>query len=435
MVFKKKLYKMAPPQEQQTVERQLTKRKAEKIKVNAASNERFFRRQLAQGLNGTHLGLWLLSPFYLKLGAWDLLQSWLGADPIQMRMGLQMVQEAALCSNRLRPKNTLCHQGFALANGLSFLATDKQIHLLSNEITIAQSRGFQQCLAKKRLHLGHYGSATILAFDPHRIPTYSRRIMPKKKKKPEMKTQKMLQTFFCNDALSGQPLGFTIASPGVSCTKASIELVEWLEKIPISSALLLADTEHYTVELLTLIKEHPRFDIIVPAPDHQRIRSLYDQLDFQEHWPGYALATTDFRFIDSDQSFLLIVQRTGLKQEDLHFKPFVSTSDLEAFVQVNQYFPKRWTIEEFFNFDGSMAWSRASTFNLNIRYAKQSAALLAQAACFEFKKLLPKPFKQWTAEHFAIPRLRDFCSIGMLLSKLETIPSSSLFIKWMKSWD
>ena len=48
-----------------------------------------------------------------------------------------------------------------------------------------------------------------------------------------------------------------------------------------------------------------------------------------------------------------------------------------------------------------MGWSRASTMNLQIRYAKQTAALVAQAACFEFKKLLPAPFKQWTAEHLA----------------------------------
>ncbi len=48
-----------------------------------------------------------------------------------------------------------------------------------------------------------------------------------------------------------------------------------------------------------------------------------------------------------------------------------------------------------------MAWTRASTWNLNIRYAKQSAGLLAQAACFELKKLLPQPLSQWTAKHTA----------------------------------
>lgn len=396
---KKKLYKMAPPAEQQTIELQQTKRVVKEAKVSAGSNERHFRQQLARGLSGTHLGLWLLIPFYLKLGAWDLLKSWLGKDPIQTRLGMQMVGEAALCLNRLRPKNSLCNQGFSLSNGLSFLATDKQIHLLSNELKMSQSLDFQLALAKKRHSLGHYQQPSILAFDPHRIPSTTRRIMPKKKKKPQLKAEKMMQTFFCNDALSGQPLGFTIASAGLTTTKASLQLIEYLNQLPLSSALLLADTEHYTLDLLSTIKKHSRFDIIVPAPNHKRIRQQFNQLHYQEYWPGYALGTTPFQFNGDNQQFLLIVQRTGLKPQDFTFKPFISTSAVDPFVQVNKNFPQRWSIEEFFNFDGPMAWTRASTFNLNIRYAKQSAALLAQAACFEFKKILPQPYKQWTAMH------------------------------------
>lgn len=395
---------MAPPanqQPRQKVELQITKRRVREVEISPASNERHFRQQLVAGLSGTHLGLWLLIPFYLKLGAWPLVQSWLGDDPIQSRLGMQMVQEAALCSNRIRPKNTLCNQGFSLANGLSFLATDKQIHLLSDELSVRQSLDFQLALAHKRYALGHYQGEAILVFDPHRIPSATRRIMPKKKKKPDQKAQKMMQTFFCNHALSGQPIGFTLASPGVCATKASLELIRYLDQLPWSSALLLADTEHYTTELFNFIKKHPRFDMIAPAPDHKRIRDQFPQLNYKEFWPGYALATTHFQFDQDDQQFLLIVQRTGLKQEDFSFKPFVSTSSIAPFVQVNTHFPERWSIEEFFNFDGPMAWARASTFNLNIRYAKQSAALLAQAACFEFKKILPLPFKQWTARHLA----------------------------------
>ena len=48
-----------------------------------------------------------------------------------------------------------------------------------------------------------------------------------------------------------------------------------------------------------------------------------------------------------------------------------------------------------------MGWNRASTFNLNIRYGKQSLALIAQAATHELKKKLPKPYSQWTAQHLA----------------------------------
>ncbi len=64
-------------------------------------------------------------------------------------------------------------------------------------------------------------------------------------------------------------------------------------------------------------------------------------------------------------------------------------------------YPERWTIEEFFNFEAAMGWDRASTMNLNIRYGKMSLALIAQAATYELRKKLPKPYKTWTAKHLA----------------------------------
>lgn len=48
-----------------------------------------------------------------------------------------------------------------------------------------------------------------------------------------------------------------------------------------------------------------------------------------------------------------------------------------------------------------MGWNRASTFNLNIRYVKQSLALLAQAATPQLRRKLPKPYSPWTAAHAA----------------------------------
>jgi hypothetical protein len=45
-----------------------------------------------------------------------------------------------------------------------------------------------------------------------------------------------------------------------------------------------------------------------------------------------------------------------------------------------------------------MGWNRASTFNLNIRYGRQSLALLAQTAAFRLRKNLPPSYKSWTAE-------------------------------------
>ena len=44
-----------------------------------------------------------------------------------------------------------------------------------------------------------------------------------------------------------------------------------------------------------------------------------------------------------------------------------------------------------------MAWNRASSFNLNTRYGRQSLALLAQAAVFGLRKNLPKQFSNASA--------------------------------------
>jgi len=48
-----------------------------------------------------------------------------------------------------------------------------------------------------------------------------------------------------------------------------------------------------------------------------------------------------------------------------------------------------------------MGFGRASTLNLNIRYAKMSLALIAQAATYQFRQQLPQPYKRWNAEHLS----------------------------------
>ncbi|MBU2446165.1 MAG: hypothetical protein KJ666_11445 [Bacteroidetes bacterium] len=67
------------------------------------------------------------------------------------------------------------------------------------------TKKLQIALGKLRLTTGHYAQEGLLAFDPHRIHSYSRRIMPAKKKDRESKSEKILQTFFCIDAITGQP--------------------------------------------------------------------------------------------------------------------------------------------------------------------------------------------------------------------------------------
>jgi hypothetical protein len=93
----------------------------------------------------------------------------------------------------------------------------------------------------------------------------------------------------------------------------------------------------------------------------------------------------------------LLVQRQGERSDRYSYKAFLTTSNQIPLNLLTEEFPKRWTIEEFFNFEGDMGWNRASTFNLNIKYGKQTLALIAQAATHQLKSKLPEPYKRWTA--------------------------------------
>ncbi|MHB1688526.1 MAG: hypothetical protein ACYCVH_14330 [Ignavibacteriaceae bacterium] len=72
---------------------------------------------------------------HLRLGSWDLIKGYSGcvdAD-IEPRIAMQIVNEAAICKNRVRKKNYITHQGFELLNGLGFLVTDEQVHEFLNK--------------------------------------------------------------------------------------------------------------------------------------------------------------------------------------------------------------------------------------------------------------------------------------------------------------
>ena len=77
------------------------------------------------------VGLWLLVPEHLRLGTWDLLQTWTGQPTcrVEPRLALQLVHEAALCVTGVREQRCLTMRGFELLNGLPFLANDTGVHV------------------------------------------------------------------------------------------------------------------------------------------------------------------------------------------------------------------------------------------------------------------------------------------------------------------
>jgi hypothetical protein len=376
---------------------------------------------LAHKVSGTLLGIWLLIPEHLRLGTWDLLSSWCSLDnnDIEKRLSLQLINEAALCLNGIRRSRSLCHQSFEIANGLPYIATDKEIHNILDSHTIADSKQLQVRLAVLRKTLGHY-KGSLWAFDPHRIPTYSKRIMVKKKSCPKKHSKKILQTFFSVDAETGQPFGFTLGSSGKTTTRASIELLQMMSlSFPSEKGLLVADTEHESRELLDYIIETNAYEIIMPASRREKIMNIIKKLDYKPHWCGYATAETIYRHKKGRHNFRLIGQRTGETESDFSYKPFIASGSKLSIELLSEDFPKRWSIEEFFNFDGAIGWNRASTMNLNIRYAKMSLALIAQAVTYQFKRKLPQPYKRWNEQHLANSILRGID--GDLRVKNDTI--------------
>jgi len=371
-------------------------------------NEREVRDCLAKKISGSIVGLWLLVAEHLRLGSWDLLKAWTGEDDraIAPRMAMQLVHESALCVNRIRKKENIAHQGFELINGLPWVASDEQIHKLLNDHTVMEAMQLQESLTKLRNNAGHYDQNKIWAIDPHRLISATQRITPKKKKRPGEPSQKTLQTFFCLDTQTGQPLIFNCGTAGKTVTTATLSFLSSLQRaMPKqrgeSPALLLADAEHFSKELLEHVADNDHYDFVLPVPMTKKIKKHFPQLSYQRKWAGYAIATTTYKFEGSDKEFGLIVQRDGEREHEYSYKAFITKSLTDITEKISEKYSDRWSIEEFFNFEQAMGWKRASTLNLNIRYGKMSLALIAQAAMYQLRQKLPTPYKIWTAEHLA----------------------------------
>lgn len=357
---------------------------------------------LSRKVSGTCAGSWLLVPELLRLGAWDLLKGWTGRGDMDFepRIALQVVNESALCINRVRKKNSLGHQGFQLVNGMGRLVTDEQVHLLLNKHKMEQAQELLVNLGHQRQLSGHY-SGDLIAIDPHRMVSTSKRIMPKKKKVPDALSEKMLQTFFSLSTQTGQPIMATMASTGMPTTRATKNLLKATGKIIKTDSLLIADKEHFTRELLTDLQQQGHYDILVPVLHTKRINAIVENLKYKPLWAGYAVAETSFSFEGAKESFRLMTQRLGETALRYTYKAFITTSQKPVQELMSQDYDQRWSIEEFFRFENEMGMKRVSTHNLNIRYGKLALAMMAQAATYQLRKKLKKEYRSWDARHLA----------------------------------
>ena len=387
--------------------------KVQRLKpADPASLEREVRQLLADKVSGSYPGLWLLIPEHLRLGTWDLLRTWSGdlnPNALAPRMALHLVHEAALCRPALRADRSLRHKGFELANGLPFLPADGAIHDLLEAHTVAQAQQLQIALGQLRRASGHF-DGKLLALDPHRLPSYSQRDMVQRRPSANQPATKQAQTFFLLDAVTRQPVCLVNASSARALTAATQELLQLAGKIlhPKASErpLIVADVEHFAVELLDWVRQETPFDLLVPlrqtAALLQHYRSLPESA-FVRHWAGFAIASEEFspRRTTLTAPCHRYIQRSGEPPKTCHFKGFCSTGAREEAPALTSDFPKRWHIEEFFRFDQDLGWNRAGTLNLHIRLGQMTMALVAQAVIHQLRQRLGLPYAQWDSAHLA----------------------------------
>ena len=204
---KKKLYSLNPANPPQFVQTQRTCKKRRAIPSDPKSLERQVRQALADKISGNQVGIWLLLPEHLRLGTWDLLRAWSGqpSERVEPRLALHLVNEAAMCLCSYRQGRTLSQKGFELANGLPFVPTDQAIHDLLDAHTVQEAQHVQIGLGKLRRAGGHF-AGTLLALDPHRMTSHSKRQMRRHRFSSQEKPAKMAQTFFLLDCQTGQPV-------------------------------------------------------------------------------------------------------------------------------------------------------------------------------------------------------------------------------------
>jgi hypothetical protein len=365
---------------------------------------------LADKVSGNLAGIWLLVAEHLRLGTWDLLCGWTGqpTERAEPRLAMQLVHEAAVCTRGIRAERTLHNRaGFELVNGLPFVATDAAIHQLLGQFSVDHTKHLQVALGKLRRASGHF-RGRLLAIDPHRVASHSKRRMRKHVEKTERRPIKMAQTFWVLDADTHQPVCFTTGTASRSVIDATPELMDLSESILQPSAgqtLVVADAEHFSGELISDIHQRTGIDLLVPLPNRQTYRKAFEaipQEQFKRRWAGFATIKQPIQLKGRNPGqYYQFIERYGERSDDWTYKGFLCTNDREEVEALTGDFPQRWHVEEFFNTDQDLGWRRAGTMNVNIRYGQMTMALIAQAAIHGLRKRLNEPYKKWDATHLA----------------------------------
>ena len=420
-----------------------TLRKNRKEKVGPLTVERGVRQLLADKISGNLVGLWLLTPEHLRLGTWDLLTRWAGTSTsdLSSRLAMQLVHEAALGVVHLRTARTLSQKGFEVLNGLPFVASDQSIHDLLSAHTVQQAEELQLALGCLRRARGHF-QGRLLAIDPHRLPSSSKRQMPRYRDNGAIRPYKVSAGFFCLDVETHQPLCFLLGSSSMTVSQLTPRLLQLSALILNPSEqlkpLVLADNEHYTQEILRSVSADSPFDLLVPMRNTKSLMAslkAVPQESFQSRWAGWATTHRPFHFKESPEvTYCQLIQRSGENSKDLHYNAFLATRYRDEVIDLSINYPQRWHVEEFFNAYQDLGWKHAGTMNLNIRFGQMSMALITQTVCDQLRTRLGDPFSSWDARHFASAIFRGIdgdirVSDNTIIVTLYNAPNADLLKK------
>jgi hypothetical protein len=265
----------------------------------------------------------------------------------------------------------------------------------------------QVALGKLRLASGHF-QGNLVAIDPHRMRSHSKRQMRKRSEKRGSMPFKMAQTFWALDADTEQPLCFTTGTGSRSAIDATPELMNLVDAIlepSPSQTLVVADSEHFSGELIADIHQRTGLDLLVPLPNRKSYQKRFSEIPeerFTRRWAGFATAKLPIELKRTNPGeYYQFVERFGERDEEWDYKGFLSTSDREEVESLVTEFPKRWHVEEFFKANQTLGWDRGGTMNLNIRYGQMTMALIAQTAIHQLRNRLSEPYSNWDATHLA----------------------------------
>ena len=226
--------------------------------------------------------------------------------------------------------------------------------------------------------------------------------------KSDRRPVKTAQTFWILDADTCQPICFTTGTAARSVVTATPELVELAQQILAPAegqTLLVADSEHFSGELVADIQRRSGFDLLVPMPRqpaHRKRWQAVPEEQFTRRWAGYATAKVPYEMkYRHPGRYWEFIERFDEPPDEWRFQGFLSTTDREEVDALTRDFPDRWHVEEFFNSYQALGWNRAGTMNLNIRYGQMTMALIAQAAIHGLRRRLGEPYSNWDANHLA----------------------------------